>query len=92
MKANQLKIGDRIKIIDVPGRGVPNYSIHRDTVRVYKTIIARRRAVVIDKIDKFGAPWYTIKLKRKNGKWERHFLAVYDDDNNWIPVKSRKPR
>jgi hypothetical protein len=90
MKAIELQVGDRIRITGVPGSGDPNYYIHRDTKRVYKKLVARKRSVRIREIDEFGAPWFMCKFKRPSGKWEWHFLAVYDSDNNWVPVRRRK--
>jgi hypothetical protein len=92
MKASKLKIGDRIRVIAVPGVGIPNHTIQRETVRVYKKIIARKRAVIINKIDEFGSPWYTFKFKATNGTWHWHSLIVDDDDNNWVRVKPRLSR
>lgn len=86
MKASDLKVGDRIRIISVPGEGVPNYTIFNETIRVYKRIIARKRAVRINEIDEDGQPWYCVKFKRKNGKWEWHHLIVSESDTNWVPV------
>ncbi len=47
MKATQLKTGDRIRIVGAPGDGVPGYVILPETVRVYKTLLARNRSVRI---------------------------------------------
>jgi hypothetical protein len=92
MKAGELKIGDRIKIIGVPGDGVPGYVILQETVRVYKKLVVRNRPVRIREIDEFGAPWYICRFKKRDGTWEEHWLAVFATDNNWILVKRRKPR
>ena len=89
MKASELKVGDKIKILSVPGEGIPNYYIDKDTVRVYKKIIARKRPVRIYEIQD-GQPWYAVKFRRKNGKWEYHFLSVMDEDANWVPVKRKQ--
>jgi len=85
-----LKIGDKIRIVAIPGEGVPNYTLHRDTRRVYQKIIARKRPVRISEIDKDGLPWYTVRFRRKNGTWEEHILNVMDQDTNWVPVQKRK--
>jgi hypothetical protein len=90
MKASELKVGDKIRIVAIPGEGIPNYTLHRDTRSVYKKIIARKRSVRIYEIDEYNQPWYAVKFYRKNGKWEHHILAVMEDDTNWVPVMSRK--
>lgn len=84
-----LRVGDRIRIISVPGEGNPDYWLHRDTMRVFKKLVARNRSVRIFKIDEFGQPWYECRFKKRNGRFERHWLAVIDGENNWVRVKSR---
>ena len=91
MKATKLKIGDRIRIIGIPGEGVPGYCMHRDTRQAYKKLIARRRSVVISEIQ-WGLPWYSFRFRMKNGKWEYHSMVVAEDDNNWVLVKPRRKK
>lgn len=87
MKFSNLKVGDRIKIIGIPGEGFPGYFIHADTKRVYKKLIARGRSVRICRIDEYGSPWYQCRFRMKNGRWEQHSLTVASFDNNWVFVK-----
>ena len=89
MKARDLKIGDRIRITGIPGEGIPGYVIHRDTVRVYKQLMARGRSVRIREIDEYGSPWYFCRFRTRNGEWEYHSLAVYESDTNWVQVRGR---
>jgi hypothetical protein len=86
MKPSELRIGDRIRIVGVPGKGVPNYYIHRETVSVYKKLMARRRSVRIYEIDKYGTPWFRCRFKTRTGQWGWHFLGVFDNDQNWVAV------
>jgi hypothetical protein len=76
MKAAKLKIGDKIRIIDVAGNGKPGYYLHADTRRVYKLIMKRSRPVRINQIDKEGTPWFTCRFRRKDRTLEHHYLAV----------------
>jgi hypothetical protein len=92
MNARTLRIGDRIRITGIPGKAVPDYYINPDTKRVYKKLIARKRSVRISEIDRYGGPWLCCCLRMKDGTWEWHFLAEYDSDGNWVPVKSRQSR
>lgn len=92
MKPSELKVGDRIRILKIPGEGIANYTLHRDTKRVYKKLIARGKSVRICRIDEFGSPWYRCRFRTKDGEWERHWLAVCDWDNNWVVVKHRRER
>ncbi len=89
MTVSELKVGDRIRITAVPGAGIPGYVIFPETVRVYRKLIARGRPVRIYAIDEYGSPWFACRFRTKAGKWEHHFLAVYDGDTNWVPVIGR---
>jgi hypothetical protein len=91
MTPGELKVGDRIRIIAIPGEGVPGYYMHRDTRRVFKKLIARGRSVRIARIE-WDMPWYICRFRMKNGKWEGHFLAVCVGDNNWLRVKPRRKK
>lgn len=90
MKSSELRIGDRIRIIDVPGKGIPNYTIHPETVRVYKKLVKRNRSLRICEIDEYGQPWYHCRFRNRMGQIEYHSLNIMTDDTNWVPVKKRK--
>jgi hypothetical protein len=92
MVAKDLRVGDRVRIVGIPGVGVPNYVLMPETKRVYKKLILRGAPVRIYEIDEFGGPWCACRFKTKDGKWEHHHLAVFDDDNNWVPVIARRAR
>jgi hypothetical protein len=87
--ASELRIGDLILITGVPGEGIPNYYIHRETTRVFKKLVARKRPVRIRRIDEYGAPWYLCKFKKRDGTFEVHDLAVCEGETNWLLVKRR---
>jgi hypothetical protein len=87
MKPNELKVGDRIRIVGLP-RNYP-VDLNPDTKRVLRKLISRRRPVTIDEIDEH-APWYSCRFRMKNGKLEDHSLAVCDGDDNWVLVKRRR--
>ena len=88
-----LKVGDKIRIVSVPGfisgKKVKNYTIARETISAYKKLIARKRPVVISEIDEYGQPWFEFRL-RKKGKYIYHSMAVFKEDDNWVRVKPRK--
>jgi len=88
IKPSDLRVGDWIRIIGMPGQGVPNYYLHRDTKRVFEKLIARGRAVRIARVE-YGLPWYDCRFEMNNGRREWHSLAVCDLDNNWMKVKPR---
>jgi hypothetical protein len=87
MKSSQLKIGDKIRIIAVPGEGIKDYYIHKHTIQTYKKIIARKRPV--KRIDEYGQPWYEVKFRHKKYGWEYHSLVIFPSDTNWVKVKPR---
>ena len=80
MKASHLIAGDRIRITKVPD-GV----FLSETVDVYERIIARNRPVRIYEVDKWGTPWYEVRI-RVDGRLEYHHLAVMEEDKNWVWV------
>src|SRR5438552_4184044 len=92
IRPSDLRIGDRIRIIGIPGAGVAGYYLHADTKRAFDKLIARRRSVRIDRIDEYGSPWYTCRFRTKAGRWEWHLFAVCNLDNNWVSVKSRQTK
>lgn len=88
MKASELRIGDRIRIVRLPGAGVKGYYLHRDTKRVFTKLIERGTSVRIARIE-HGNPWYDCRVRKNNGQWESHSLAVCDLDDNWVLVRRR---
>jgi hypothetical protein len=86
----KLKVGDSVRIVGIPGIGIPNYYLHRDTRRAYRTLIARGRPVRISKIREDGLPWFNFRLKQKNGTVEYHSMCITPDDDNWVMVKHRR--
>ncbi len=87
MKGTSLRVGDRIRIIGVPGTGIAGYYIHPDTTRAYRKLIARGRSLRICEIDQDGRPWFAFRFKLSNGTWEYHRMQILPDDDNWVRVK-----
>ncbi len=86
---NDLKVGDRIRIIGVPTPKGEHYYLHKDTVAVWRQLAKRGRSVRIHKIDEYGSPWYECRFRRKNGRFDYHQLSVHEDEDNWVKVKKR---
>jgi hypothetical protein len=85
----KLRVGDRIRLVRMPsGFDQPGYYLHRDTWRVYKRLIERRRPVRVYKIDEWGLPWIQCRFRSKDGSWEHHFLAF--DHDGWLSVRRRQ--
>jgi hypothetical protein len=73
----QLKVGDKIRLTEVPREFFQKgYHIHRDTLRVYRILVARRRPLRIWMIDEYRQPWIQCRFRRNDGHWEYHSLAV----------------
>ncbi len=87
MKSSELKIGDRIWIIAVPGEG-EGYTLHFDTRRIYRKVIKRHRPVRICEVYA-GLPWFQV-VETYRGRRQVHSLSVSPDDTNWRPVKRKK--
>jgi hypothetical protein len=85
MKASELKVGDRIRLLTVPGEGQPGYLILRETRRVYRKILDRKRPVRICRVDEDG-PWFHCGFRMRNGRIEHHWLLIMESDRNWKMV------
>ena len=83
-----LRVGDRIRIVRMPSAGsLEGYVLPRDTRRLYRLLMARKRPLTVYEIDKrWRLPWIKCKFRTKNGRWEYHYLAVNDD--SWVRVRS----
>src|SRR4051812_19665794 len=79
-----LRVGELVRIVRIPGHSVLGYHLHRDTRRLYKRLIDRKRPVRVYEIDKDGLPWIKCRFRYKNGRWDYHFLAINDD--SWVRV------
>jgi hypothetical protein len=86
----KLRVGDNVRIIGIPGIGIAGYVLHPDTKRAYQMLIARGRSVRICRIDEDGLPWFSFRIKQKNGIVVHHSMSIMRDDDNWVAVKHRK--
>ncbi len=83
-----MRVGDRVRIVRLPpGCDEPGYTFHRDTRRLYKRLIARRRSLRVAKIDEYGVPWVHSRFRLKDGRIEYHSLSLNDD--TWVKVRPR---
>jgi hypothetical protein len=73
----ELRVGDRVRLTEIPAEFFQDgYFLHRDTMRAYKKLLARRRSLRVYKIDEWGLPWVQFRFRRKSGEWEYHSLAI----------------
>jgi hypothetical protein len=76
----RLKIGDRVRLVHLPTEfSQPGYHLHRDTLRVYKRLVALRKTLTVNEIDSYRLPWVQFRLRREDGGYEHHFLAINHD-------------
>src|SRR5690242_19964618 len=52
-----LKVGDRVRLVQIPSFYRVGYNNHRDTMWVYRQVFARRRPMRICLIDEWGLPY-----------------------------------
>lgn len=84
-----LRVGDRIRIAEFPPEFLrPGYCLHRDTIAVYRKLVARRRPLRIGWIDEWKMPWVQCRFRRKDGRWQHHTLAV--NHGGIVRVKFRR--
>jgi hypothetical protein len=84
-----LQVGDEIRLVEMPPEFLRSgHFVHPDTLRVYKKLIARRRPLRVYKIDAWGLPWVQCRFRRKDGRWEWHYLAV--NHGGIVKVQRRK--
>ena len=84
-----LKVGDRVRLVHFPIEYLPRYTLHADTRRLYKYLLRRKRPVLVDRIDELGLPWIRCQLRGRNGRMEHHGLLI-GTESGWVKVKRRK--
>jgi hypothetical protein len=90
---NTLQIGDRIRILRVPGSDLHQRAneiasgteMAGWTAGSIERIIAQTPIVQISQIDEYGCVWNETTIIRPDGTEESHSLIVFDDDT-WEPV------
>src|SRR4051812_3277753 len=85
-----LKVGDRVRLIEIPTFYRVDYNIHRDTMWVYRQLLARQRPRRICLIDERGLPYIHCRFRRSNGRWRDERLGL--DNQGWALVERRKRR
>jgi len=69
-----LRVGDTIRLIEIPPEFLRvGYGIHKDTMRVYRLLLARGRPLRVAYLDELGMPWVRLREKRY-GQWYHHGL------------------
>lgn len=85
----KLQVGDRVRFVRLPTEfSQPGYFVHKDTLRLYKRLIARRRSTQVAYLDDWQRPVICYRFIGKSGRMEYHSLII--DDDSWVRVKPRK--
>ena len=75
-----LRIGDRIRIIHIPGEFLQvGYMFHDDTRALYEHLIDRGEILTVDEFCEQGIPWISYDQTMSDGEILYHSLAVNDD-------------
>jgi hypothetical protein len=82
-----LRVGDRIRFVQMPTEFARTDSLHPETRAVYQQLIDRRRSVRVHQIDEFDMPWIHCRLRSADGGVEWHYLLINHD--GWVRVKPR---
>jgi hypothetical protein len=82
-----LKLGDRVRLVHIREFLQPGYVILPETMRVYSKLLARRGSLRVAWIDEYDQPWVVVRFRRKNGRYETHWLSVNHD--GLVRVRSR---
>ena len=83
-----LKVGDRVRLVEIPTHYRVGYNIHKDTMWVYRQLLARGRSMRICKIDDWGLPYIHCRFRRKNGRLRYDWLGL--DPTGWALVERRR--
>ena len=88
MNWNTLRLGDRIRIVQIPSVfSDPCYQNGDwdDTLKLYSELISSGEVLVISEIDEFGRPWISYETRGADGDSISNSLAV--DDDSWVRVE-----
>ncbi len=80
LNPRELRPGDAIRILDIPGRDVPGYLLFDETRALYERLIQKRTALRIHHINDLGYPYICYQLRDESGGWVYHDLMIGPDD------------
>jgi len=76
-----------VRLVEIPPEFLRvGYGIHKDTMRVYRLLLARGRPLRVAYLDELGMPWVRLKEKRY-GRWYHHGLLF--NHAGFVRVKKR---
>jgi hypothetical protein len=79
----ELRVGDRIRPVTGPPEwGQPGYRLPPETAALWQLLVARRRPLRVYEVDEWGAPWVRCRVRRPDGGWDGHYLAI--THSGWV--------
>lgn len=85
----KLKVGDLVLLAFMPEEfNQPGYTLHKDTLRVYKAILNHNKPLKIKSIDEDGIPWVEYREKYRGFKLT-HSLAFNHDGIQLVKEKKK---
>ena len=72
----QLRVGDRIRILAIPGQDVPGFWLHEDTRRLFERLVSQRMVLRVYRIDEWGKPWVKCPYPGEPGQCQDEELAI----------------
>lgn len=83
-----LRVGDYVRFIALPEEwSRPKYSLPRDSLSFMKILIRRRFPSRVYKIDEYGTPWISARIRRR-GRIEHHIWGILES-SGWRKVRRR---
>ena len=84
-----LRPGDKVRLLRVRDSALRtrDWELHRGveepgwTADTIERILRHDPAVVIDRIDEYGQPWFNYDLPGEDGRIEQHTLAITDRES-----------
>jgi hypothetical protein len=86
MDHKELKVGDKIRIIKIPGEDDPDFFLDHESRLAYEQLIMRGRSLRVFEIDESGFPHCNFRFRKEDGSWQWHTIIITELDNNWVKV------
>jgi hypothetical protein len=84
-----LKVGDRVRFVAIPTEwSQPDFTVQPCDRSFMKKMICRTWPSRIDKIDEYGQPWISARIREKDGKFHFHSWAIFES-TGWRLVNRR---
>ncbi len=71
-----LRVGDRIRLVEIPLDFLDWKSLQLETKQAYKYLLKRRGPVTVYEIDECGMPWVKFQFRGRNGRVRHDYMAM----------------